>query len=158
MQRHSTTSNPSSQSYPSSLMARLCSDHPTARHCTFTQLREDIRCNLERLLNSRQRVGNHAGISSTRHGGIAEYGIDDAALTDVSTTRGQQTLLLHIERRIAQFEPRLSRPRVAIVAMTNGVLHFRIEATLKMYNDDGFVAFDSQLDPLHKTLSITGAR
>lgn len=148
--------SPSTLPLSSSLLSRLGCHEPELRDGTLARLREDIRRNLEQLLNTRQRVGAAHHGDLQHHRGLIDYGIDDAAFADVGTPHGQQTLLHRIERQIAQFEPRLQHARVLNATVTNGILQFRIEATLALRTDA--VTFDSQLDPLRKSLTIAGTR
>ena len=150
MQKHTALS------YASSLMSKLGSGVPAMRHCSFGELRDDIRNNLELLLNTRQRAGDCAMTDATGKGSAVTFGVSDAVLADVGTARGQHTLREHIERRVSQFEPRLRRVHVEIVAVKSGVLHFRIDAEIAVHAD--VVRFESRLDPQRKTLSITGVQ
>jgi len=146
----------SALSYASSLMSKLCSDEPAWRHCSFGELRDDICTNLELILNTRQRAGDCAVTDIEGKGSAMVFGVCDAVLADVGTVRGQHTLREHLERQISQFEPRLRRVSVDIVAVKSGVLHFRIDAEIAIHAD--VVRFESRLDTQRRTLSITGVQ
>jgi len=128
------------------------------RFCSVAQFFESVRRDLELLLNTRtQRNFLPAGMSAVR-ASVASYGVDYLSPHFIASVAGQQALAQQLATSIARFEPRLRSVSVTALDTQPGQrLRFRIEAHLYLNSLPEHIVFDSALEPVSGTLSLTRA-
>ena len=132
-----------------SLLRRLCPElyQINANSCTsgFREIQDEIRIDLERLLNTRAAISidnQQASITT------AAYGMFDFMVIDFSHEAGKSELCSRIAKVIETHEPRLSQVHVE----PSGEFHqfdqfaIRIQAQVNL-NPPEDIAFESELEP-----------
>jgi type VI secretion system protein ImpF len=141
-----------------SLLDRLVDDNPELSHEAVGKHLQDVRGlersvvrDLENLLNTRREALSDLPEEFTEvNKSLLAYGLPDVTSYNLLNPNDLNRLRRTIETAIAVFEPRLQRVRVSMTApgQTDGALHFRIEAMLRVDPAPEPVAFDTilQLD------------
>lgn len=140
-----------------SLLDRLLDDDPALsrepahlRHPTLAKLKQDVRRDLESLLNTRVRNVvwspklDHLDVS------LLNYGLPDYGSMNLAAAEERQKFCRLIENVILAFEPRLMEVKVvphSAEEPLDRTFRFRIEALLRVDPAPEPVLFDSHLDP-----------
>lgn len=151
-----------------SVLDRLIDERPDQhtepgknRHQVLSELRESVRRDLEKLLNTRFRpVSPTEGLKELENS-LVNYGLPDLHTINFLSVEGKAEFCRTVEDHIIQFEPRFKSVRVITLEDTwteDTSLNFRIEAV--MYADPApeEVVFDSSLEPISAIVSVQEAR
>lgn len=126
-----------------------------------TEVRENLRRDLEILLNTRRRPVSPPKELADLGGSLVEYGVDGFFLTTLVTDLQRKEFATALEIRIRQFEPRLEDVRVAVVPNRNPserALKLRIEASYTLQPGMPPVAFETAIDPSTQRISVEAPR
>ncbi len=124
------------------------SDPPASRSQSVRQLKASLRRDLEWLLNTRRNPDEVPETYQELFRSLYNYGLPDITSMGLNSPRDRQRLLLMVEQTIEIFEPRLLSVRVrALDDAGSGprILHFQIEALLKMDPAPEQILFDTIL-------------
>jgi len=123
------------------LFERLADDEPRSpeeeaqpfRVLDVRALRESVRAELSRLLNTR-RHGRRGGAADGGAMTVLDYGLPDFSSLSAASGEDQRRLAAEVAAAVAAFEPRLRdvRVRVERVAGADRSLALRVEATLSV--------------------------
>jgi type VI secretion system protein ImpF len=124
------------------------SDPPASRSQSVRQLKASLRRDLEWLLNTRRNPDEVPETYQELFRSLYNYGLPDITSMGLNSPRDRQRLLRMVEQTIEIFEPRLLSVRVrALDDASSGprILHFQIEALLKMDPAPEQILFDTIL-------------
>lgn len=152
------------QKVPTSLLQRLCDEQPdqpseveTKILMSIAELQQDIRRNLEGLLNSRKELTT---VNSRLHAvtqSILYYGIEDFTQLKYSLREQQQALCLQLRQAIHCFEPRLQQVDVELLSKEEAVnrrLYLRISGVVQLRPMPKNIAFETSLDIVKHTFHL----
>ena len=146
-----------------SLLDRLLDSSGRKAHDSFYsmhELRESVQRDLENLLNSRSRFVSPDPRFKYVQDSIMNYGLPDLTSHPLNSERGKQEFAAWIERSIKRYEPRFKN--VAVTPVSSEVspdgVTFRVEAVLYADPAPEDVCFDSKIDPLTQTISLSETR
>ena len=118
------------------------------RFFSLRDLKQAVARDLEALLNTRQEAleevpPEFAEVSQS----LRTYGLPDFTALSLTKAQDRQRIRRALEQAIAVFEPRLDRVRVMVEApqQYEQVLHFRVEAWLRVEPAPMPIAFDATL-------------
>ena len=116
-----------------------------SRSRNLRQLKQCVRRDIEWLLNTRQSNIYLPSDLKETCSSIAGYGLPDFSSTSVRNPAELNRVRQAIETAVDIFEPRLQDVRITIEPITEGerVIHFRIDARLRVEPSPEPVAFDS---------------
>jgi type VI secretion system protein ImpF len=119
-------------------------------------IRDSVRAELERLLNTRWRCREWPPNLEELEQSLVNYGIPDFSGASFRDSRSQRELRKLIERAIRLFEPRCQRVKVSVVtdSRRDRKLRFRIETELVAQGHREGAVFESTLDVSSSTFSI----
>lgn len=120
---------------------------PTSRAKSLRELKQSVRRDLEWLLNSRNHSDEIAHQLEEINKSLFVYGLADFTGQGVKGSGEQKKLVQSLEKAIRVFEPRLMDLRVTLepIDEIKRILHFRIEARLKVDPVPEPVMFDTVL-------------
>lgn len=126
-----------------------------------TDLRMSVKRDLENLLNTRYRVIEPPEQLRQLEFSLLNYGMPDLATVNVISVEKKREFVQGLERTLKDYEPRFKA--VKIVPLDNKqtsdrTLRFRIEATLYADPAPQIVIFDSELDPVSRTVNVEESR
>jgi type VI secretion system protein ImpF len=125
---------------------------------TVDHLRQAVGRDLELLLNTRQRcLALPEGMDELPHS-LMNYGLPDFAGANITTDEQKMALRKEVEATIRHFEPRLKNVRVELMDTSQSLdrsLRLRIDATVEAEPIAEHVVYDSVLEPVTRTFSIT---
>ena len=133
---------------------------PMTRAQSVRALRASVRRDLEWLLNTRRlhllEEDQYAELSRS----VFFYGLPDFSAYSMNSPKDRARLLRGLEQTISVFEPRLTHVRVVEVEspnlMSDRMLHFQIEAMLKMDPAPERISFDTVLQLTSGEYSVKG--
>lgn len=120
---------------------------PTSRAKSLRELKQSVRRDLEWLLNTRNHSDEIAASLEEVSKSLVIYGLADFTGQGVKSPGEQKKLVQSLEKAIRVFEPRLMDLRVSLEPIDDikRILHFRIEARLKVDPAPEPVMFDTVL-------------
>lgn len=124
------------------------SDPPASRSQSVRQLKASLRRDLEWLLNTRRNPDEVPETYQELFRSLYNFGLPDITSMGLNSPRDRQQLLRMVQQTIEIFEPRLLSVRVrALDDAGSGprILHFQIEALLKMDPAPEQILFDTVL-------------
>ena len=124
---------------------------------SVNDVRESIRAELIRLLNSRRSALARSESYGELDRSLVNYGIPDFTGANMRAGDDRESLRLEIERTIRLFEPRLSSVRVELLSPeqpSDRTVRLRIHAQLKVFDRTEPVAFESQLDAAKRRFDV----
>ena len=125
---------------------------------TVDHLRQAVGRDLELLLNTRQRcLALPEGMDELPNS-LMSYGLPDFAGANITTDEQKMALRKEVEATIRHFEPRLKNVRVELMDTGQSLdrsLRLRIDATVEAEPIAEHVVYDSVLEPVTRTFSIT---
>jgi type VI secretion system protein ImpF len=140
-----------------SLFDRLCdaapdlaSDAPATIGQQMSDLRESLRRDLERLLNTRRPPASPPAELDDLADSLASFGTDGFFVTGLVTDHQRAEFAGAMERRIRLFEPRLADLRVSTLPPrhpSERSLRLRIEAVYRAQEGMPPIAFETAVDP-----------
>jgi type VI secretion system protein ImpF len=154
------------QNFLPSILDRLIDDNPEAasdplisRAEQLVRLRDNVRRDLEALLNHHRRcISPPPGLDELAQSSV-EYGVPDflSLFTDASVFR--EDFRRSMEDIIRRYEPRFASIKVVLRDpgnATDRTLRFRIDAVMYAEPAPEPVVFDSRLDPANYAFSVSG--
>ena len=129
-----------------------------SRSKSLRQLKQSVKRDLEWLLNTRQVAGGlPPGLKETNRS-LAAYGLPDFTTISIRNEDDQELMRRAITTAIKILEPRLEGVTVTIEPLYEGelMMHFRIDARLKVDPAPEAVTFDTVLDPIHHQYVVQG--
>ncbi len=148
-----------------SILDRLLDDAPhnrlesePDRYQNLKTLRQSVRRDLEQLLNTRYRiVSPPSGHEQLEHS-LLNYGLPDLATINIIDADQKKEFIRHMERVIRTYEPRFKSVKVTHHEnkdKTDRALRFRIDAVLYADPSPEIVVFDSVLESVTRSVSVT---
>ena len=131
---------------------------PTLNSISIEALHDDIKQNLEHLLNARMRAPHAAQQNALLTQSTLTYGIEDFSGYNFLNDQSHQSLCKAITKTIHAFEPRLNN--VAVILLDNTeieikrALSIRIEATVQIADISHATIFNSSLDVVSKNFTF----
>lgn len=148
-----------------SILDRLIDDAPhnnveveSSRHQNLLALRNSVRRDLERLLNTRHRVVAPPPHCEQLEESLLNYGMPDLATVNVNDAEQKREFLRNMERTLKNFEPRFKSVKVSYHEnkdKSDRTLRFRIDAVLYADPSPEVVVFDSVLESVTRNVSVT---
>ena len=147
-----------------SIIDRLFDDEPhnqteidPGKHQRLKELRNSVRRDLERLLNSRFRVVEPPEELSEVEDSLLNYGMPDLATINIVDTDKRKDFTHKLETIIRRYEPRFKTVKVQYLDNkdnTDRTLRFRIDAVLYADPAPEVVVFDSILESVTRNVSV----
>ena len=125
---------------------------------TVDHLRAAVGRDLELLLNSRQRCLSLPKGLDELPKSLVNYGVPDFAGANLGSESAMHTLRAEVEEAIRRFEPRLRNVKVELMdpgESLDRALRLRIDASVEAEPFPEHVVYDSVLEPVTRTFSIT---
>jgi type VI secretion system protein ImpF len=147
------------------LLDRLLDDNPEekresdrARHLLIHQLKESVRRDLEDLFNTRQCcIAPPESLEHIQHA-LHNYGLPDAATLNLSSQKARTDFCRTVEETIRRYEPRIKSAKVHTQSSfdpEDPSIRFRVEATLHALTADEVIVFDSALNPVTRSVTVS---
>ena len=156
---------PTDRSIRPSLLDRLIDEEPGNRNeapdrraQSLKELKDSVRRDLEWLLNSRRSPAEPALSAKELWHSVYCYGLPDTTGLAMSSAEDRNRMARMVASAVAAFETRLTNVTVSMDAPTpsSRVLHFQIEALLKMEPSPARVFFDTKLELSSGEYEVTG--
>ena len=146
-----------------SLLDRLLDSSGRTDHDAYYsmhELRDSVQKDLNNLLNTRARFVSPDPNLKDIQGSIVNYGLPDLTSQPLNSEAGKHEFAAWIERAIKRFEPRFKNVAVTPVARADAPdgVTFKVEAMLYADPAPEHVCFDSRIDPLTQTFSLSESR
>lgn len=128
---------------------------------TVAAFRDGLRRDLEELLNTDRRVIGWAADLTELDTSLVNFGVMCLSTVNLSTEQRRAQVVEEIGDIIRQWEPRLVNMRVSAVPNVDSSdrsLRMRIEAEILIEPSPEPMVFDTLIDPLGNTVSLTSAR
>ena len=124
------------------------------------ELRDSVQRDLRNLLNTRVRFISPDKELKDIQDTIVNYGLPDLTSQELASEQGKQEFAAWIERSVRRYEPRFKRVTVtpSLKKDDSGGVTFRVDAVLYADPAPEDVTFDSVIDPLTQTISLSEAR
>jgi type VI secretion system protein ImpF len=149
-----------------SVLDRLIDDEPTStrespksRSQVLRELKQNIRHDLENLLNTRRRCKSWPENLSELEVSLVNYGVPDLAGAALGSAEGREEFRRIFETVVRLFEPRFARVSVEMLGNADPLdrtLRFRIDALLHAEPAPEPIVFDSALQPATGNVEIKG--
>lgn len=133
-------------------------DTDSDQHQKLEALRSSVRFDLENLLNTRLKIAEPDDEFSELKTSLLNYGLPDLATVNISDITKKKAFIKQLESLLTGFEPRFKSVSVTYRENSDKLdrtLRFRIDATLYADPSPEIVVFDSILEPISRTLSLT---
>lgn len=124
-------------------------------------MRLGIRADLEMLLNTDRRVVGWAAELNELDSSILNFGMMNFATTNLATDQRRASVVNQVGDIIRRWEPRLGNLRVTAlpnIDATDRSLRIRIEAEIMVDPNPEPMVFDTVIDPIGNTVSLSGGR
>ena len=146
-----------------SLLDRLLDSSGHKDHDSYYsmhELRASVQRDLNNLLNTRARFVSPDPKLKEIQGSIMNYGLPDLTSQPLNSEAGKLEFATWIERAIKRFEPRFKNVEVTPVAKADSPdgVTFRVDAVLYADPAPEHISFDSKIDPLTQTFSLSESR
>ena len=146
-----------------SLLDRLLdasSSRSDSSYFSMHELRDSVQRDLQNLLNTRVRFVSPDKRLKDIQDTIVNYGLPDLTSQQLTSEQGKQEFAAWIERTIKRYEPRFKSVEVTALTRSDhgGGVTFRVDAVLYADPAPEDVSFDSVIDPLTQTISLSEAR
>lgn len=147
-----------------SLMSCLIDDHPEvsaeaakSSSMVLRQLKENVRANLENLLNTRISCVETPAQMPLLDCSLLNYGLEDIATVNLESNKHVQQFCRKMEETIRNYEPRIKSIKVDSknsLDVRDMCFHFRVEAVLHASPDNDTIVFDSAINPMSKAVGV----
>ncbi len=154
----------SSQPLQASVLDRLIDDNPgnidlspKRRAIGLRTLRQNVRRDLENLLNAKMRWNIWPANFNELNQSLVNYGLPDFACIAMDSVEGRLNFCREIERSIRQFEPRFLEVSVSLKHTEipeDRVLQLRIDALLHADPQPAYITFDSDFEPINQGIIV----
>ncbi len=151
-----------------SILDRLLDDDPHAtpetpksRTQVLRELKQSVRRDLERLLNTRWRPVRLPTDLPELETSLVNYGIPDITAVEFGSADSRRAFGHTLEAVIRRYEPRFKSVRVELLDNAEPLdrkLRFRIDALLHAEPAPEPVIFDSALEPASGSIEVRGVR
>lgn len=151
-----------------SILDRLLDDDPynqseadTGREQKLAQLRNSVRRDLEKLLNTRYRVVEPPEEFEQLEVSLLNYGLPDLATVNTLDNEKKNEFTKGLEKLLRDFEPRFKSVNVKFTEnqdSTDRTLRFSIEATVYADPYPEKIIFDSVLEPVTRIVNVEEMR
>ncbi len=158
-------SNQSKRPVLASVLDRLLDDEPEAQKEApqspaqlMVLLRDAVRRDLENFFNTRQRCEPVPESMTELAGSLLCYGIPDLTGANLSSPRRRLDFLRSLETALRAYEPRFKKVKITALGSNDPAdrsLRFRIDALLKAEPAPESVMYDSHLEPVSRSFSVT---
>jgi type VI secretion system protein ImpF len=137
---------------------KVRSEAPAAQTQNLRQLQDSLRRDLEWLLNTRRTPEEPPPSSTELRRSVYSFGLPDFTNYAMRTAEDRHRLARMMEQAIANYEPRLTNVIVTVQdqSHTSRVLHFHIEALLRVDPAPERVFFDARLELSSSQYRIEG--
>jgi type VI secretion system protein ImpF len=145
-----------------SVLDRLLLDtgRATSLSESVTTLRDAVRRDLDRLLNTRQIAEPASDEFEELRKSVYHYGLADITSVSGDSESARRRLVRQVEEAIELFEPRLTNVRVVTMETPARAerrqIRFHIEAMLKLDPDPERVEFDTVVETSSGKIQVTG--
>jgi type VI secretion system protein ImpF len=149
-----------------SVLDRLLDDEPTStrdspksRGQLLRELKQNIRRDLENLLNTRQRCKSPPERLNELEVSLVNYGVPDLTGAALGSAERREDFRRVFEAVVRRFEPRFARVSVEMLGNADPIdrtLRFRIDALLHAEPAPEPIVFDSALQPATGNVEIKG--
>lgn len=132
-------------------------ENEKSRHQLMSEIRESVRRDLERLLNTRFRCISPPEGCDELEDSLINYGLPDLNVINFLNSAGTSQFCHLVEEHIKRFEPRFKSVRVVIKEGNDKLdrtLRFRIEALMHADPAPEEIVFDSALEPSTNNVHI----
>jgi type VI secretion system protein ImpF len=147
-----------------SLLDRLIDEDPHQLYekqksygVVLSEIKDNIRRDLECLLNTRLYRENRPPILDELDKSIVNYGLPDFGMVQLGSEEGKQKFKAQIQKAIEIFEPRFRRVSVELQQIGEDferALYLKISAVLMIEPDPISLLFDSRVKVLDKSLNL----
>lgn len=147
-----------------SILDRLFDDEPhnqtevdPGHHQLLKQLRNSVRRDLERLLNTRFYIMDPSDDYPELDVSLLNYGLPDLATVNIIDIEKRNQFTRKLEETLRSFEPRFKSVKISFLdnADTNDrTLRFRIDAVIYADPLPEVVVFDSTLESVTRTVNV----
>lgn len=147
------------------LLDRLLDDNPQqqqeterAHHLLIHQLKESVRRDLEDLFNTRQCCIAPPETLINTQNALPNYGLPDAATLNLSSQKARSDFCRTVESTIKRYEPRIRSVKVHTQSgfdPEDPNIRFRVEATLHALTAEDVIVFDSALNPVTRSVTVS---
>ena len=134
-------------------------ESPKARGQVLRELKQNIRRDLENLLNTRRRCKSWPENLSELEMSLVNYGVPDLAGAALGMAEGREEFRQVFETVVRLFEPRFARVSVEMLGNSDPLdraLRFRIDALLHAEPAPEPIVFDSALQPATGNVEVKG--
>lgn len=159
---------PTSQTLQRSVLDRLVDldpdrseDHPKTIGDQVLEVRESLRRDLERLLNTRRCPTSPPDGEEDLTDSLVAFGVDGFFVTALVTDRQREAFASAMEKRIRAFEPRLADLIVSTLPPrhpSERSLRLRIEAVYRAQEGMPAIAFETAVDPSTQRFRVEPSR
>lgn len=132
---------------------------PKLRGQLLRDLKQNLRRDLENLLNTRQRCKSWPENLSELEVSLVSYGVPDLTGAGLGSAEGRDEFRRVFEAVVRRFEPRFARINVEMLGNADPLdrtLRFRIDALLHAEPAPEPIVFDSALQPATGNVEIKG--
>ena len=131
---------------------------PDRRAQSLKELKDSVRRDLEWLLNSRRPPAEPAPSAKELWRSVYCYGLPDTTGMAMSSSEDRNRMARMVASAVAAFEPRLLNVTVNMEQASAGsrILHFQIEALLRMEPSPARVFFDTTLELTSGEYEVSG--
>lgn len=139
----------------------LAMDAPRTIGQQMSELRENLRRDLERLLNTRRPPLSPPADLGELSDSLAAFGVDGFFVTGLVTDHQRAEFARGMEQRIRLFEPRLAELSVSTLPPrhpSERTLRLRIEAVYRAQEGMPPIAFETAVDPSTQRFRVEASR
>lgn len=136
---------------------RETADVPLSREESERRYRNAVLRDLEWLLNTRKSTTVVPDALHELQASVFSFGLPDTSSLSADDSEARQALVRQVEQAIRRFEPRLSEVRVSLAPGDEAerLIHFTIEAILKMDPNPERVVFDTVMEIANGDFSVS---
>lgn len=127
------------------------------KYQSLKALRNSVRQDLERLLNTRYRIVAPPEHYEQLEHSLLNYGLPDLASINVTDSDQKKSFTNHVEKILKTYEPRFKSVKVTYhdnKDKTDRTLRFRIDAVLYADPSPEIVVFDTVLESITRNVNI----
>jgi type VI secretion system protein ImpF len=139
---------------------RTPADPPLSFSESVRRYKAAVLRDLEWLLNTRQIPEEVPARCPEVQNSVYMYGLPDTTSMSGDDPAVRRKLQQKVEECIRKFEPRLSAPEVALAVAASGanprLVHFMVQAILRMDPDPERIVFDTMLDGATGAIRVEG--
>ena len=124
---------------------------------TLKSLQDDIKCNIQSVLNNRINVFFIENENIEVNDSVLMYGMPDYTQPQFSLKQYQQLLAQKIQKIITYFEPRLQQVKVMVIDSGTDYernLHLRIMGEINLKPNPKTAVFDTNLDMVNHIFDV----